>query len=59
MLTYVHVKWKKSCKHDAVEQNYINHLSLYIIHFVFLLLTKISENVLIQLTTVKLPYHEH
>lgn len=53
----------QTVKHDAVEQNYMNQLSLYIpgiqTFLVFLLLTKISEYVSIQLTIYTQPEDNH
>lgn len=52
----------QTVKHDAVEQNYMNQLSLYIYiqtFLVFLLLTKISEYVSIQLTIYTQPEDNH
>lgn len=51
----------QTVKHDAVEQNYMNQLSLYIfrLFWVFLLLTKISEYVSIQLTIYTQPEDNH
>lgn len=51
----------QTVKHDAVEQNYMNQLSLYIfrLFWFFLLLTKISEYVSIQLTIYTQPEDNH
>lgn len=51
----------QTVKHDAVEENYMNQLSLYIfrLFWFFLLLTKISEYVSIQLTIYTQPEDNH
>lgn len=51
----------QTVKHDAVEQNYMNQLSLYIfrLFWFFLLLTKISEYVSIQLNIYTQPEDNH
>lgn len=51
----------QTVKHDAVEQNYMNQLFLYIfrLFWFFLLLTKISEYVSIQLTIYTQPEDNH
>lgn len=51
----------QTVKHDAVEQNYMNQLSLYIFRLFlgFLLLTKKSEYVSIQLTIYTQPEDNH
>lgn len=64
MLTVSTCKMEKimqTVKHDAVEQNYMNQLSLYIfrLFWFFLLLTKISEYVSIQLTIYTQPEDNH